>query len=181
MRQKFGAVVFGHWNDINNGVLFRNANLMTLQAKEDRCIHYLTKWVKIVLKTQRSVLWHGVRNNGLIRSNSRPAPKSEVRRVLKICFDDRNRPDKPASEPTPVYFGKRELKGLKDYMDAEGKHDWESWKRWRTGRKGKVSDFDLMAFINAETGAKSPASKRHPPVVFFKPSNCNPDPDMPTL
>jgi hypothetical protein len=178
MRQKFGAVVYAHWNAINGGGLFRNASLMTLREKDNRCIEYLTKGVKICPKTKRSVLWHGQRNGRLIRANSCPAPKSEVKRLLKICFDDRNPPDKPASELTPVYFGKRELRELKAYVDFDGEGGWEDFKRRRTGRNGKVSDDDLMEFINAERGTKEPPSKRHPPFISFpKPANWTPDPD----
>jgi hypothetical protein len=175
MRKKFGAVVFAHWNDINGGGLFRNANLMTLRAKDKECIIYLTKWVKLSPKTSRSIHWNGQRRIG---KHSMPAPKQEVKTLLKICFDDRNRPDKPASEPTPEYFGKHELKRLKAYVDGREKYDWQTYKRGRTGRKGKVSDDDFIAFINGQTGAKEPPSKRHPPFISFrKPANWKPDPD----
>lgn len=173
MRQKFGAAVFAKWNDINGGGLFRNASLMTLRAKDDRCILYFTEWVKISPQTNRFIHWNGQRR---ISKHSLPAPKQEVKRLLKICFDDRNRPDKPDSKPTPVYFGKRELKNLKDYIRADDTYEWENFKRWKTGRKGKVSDYDLMAFMNAKTGAKPPRSKRNPLSFFAKSGDkFNPD------
>lgn len=165
MRQKFGAVVFAHWNDINGGGLFRNANLMTLRAKDNECIRYLTKWVKICPKTMRSFHWNGQRRIG---KHSMPAPKQEVKSLLKDCFDGRNRPDKPASEPTPEYFGKPELNRLKAYVNGREKWTWETFKRMRTGRKGKVTDDDLMAFFNAQTGAKPPPLKHHPPIISFR-------------
>lgn len=168
MRQKFGAAVFAKWNDINGGGLFRNASLMILRAKDDRCILYFTEWVKISLQTKRLVHWNGQRR---ISKHSMSAPKQEVKRLLKICFDDRNRPHKPASEPTPRYFGKRELRELKAYVDFDGEGGWEDFKRWATGRKCKVTDNDLMKFYNDQTGAKPPRSKRHPPIIFVKPAN----------
>jgi hypothetical protein len=176
-RQTFGAEVRRKWKKIVGDDSNPNANLTKLHEKADIGILYLTKWAKIVSKTKRSVLWHGQRNKRLISANSCPAPKSEVKRLLKICFDDRNWPDKPASEPTPSYFGKRELKDLKDYVKADDKWEWETFKRWRTGRKGKVTDEDLMAFFNKETGAKQPPSKHHPRIPSFFTSNNRKSPD----
>jgi hypothetical protein len=149
MRQKFGAVVFAHWNDINDGGLFRNANLMTLRAKDDDCIRYLTKWVRICPKTARSVHWNGQRRN---RKPTLPPLKSEVKRLLKICFDDRNRPNKPAlivTKPVREFYDKRRVAYLKSYIEEAG-DDWEGWKRRTTGRKGKVSDFDVQRCLNGE-------------------------------
>ncbi len=176
MRQTFGAEVRRKWKKIVGDDSNPNANLTKLHEKADTCILYLTKWVKIVSKTKRSVLWHGLRNGQLIRANSCPALKSEVKTLLKICFDDRNRPDKPASEPTPVYFGKRELRELKAYVDFDGEGGWEDFKRRETGRKGKVSDYDYMKFRNEPTGAKPPRSK-HNPLSFFAKSGDKFNPD----
>jgi hypothetical protein len=173
MRQKFGKAVFAKWNDINGGGLFRNASLMTLRAKDDRCILYFTEWVKISPQTKRFVHWNGQRR---ISKHSMPAPKQEVKRLLKICFDDRNRPQKPASEP-PRFYGKLELKREKAYINARNILDWQTHKRIITKRKGKVTDDAYMKFQNELTGAKPPPSKRHPPIIFVEPANWKFDPD----
>jgi hypothetical protein len=172
MREKFGKAVYAKWNDINGGGLNRNANLMTLREKDDRCILYFTEWVKISPQTQRFVHWNGQRR---ISKHSLPAPKQEVKRLLKICFDNRNRPDKPASEP-PRYYGNSELKREKALVAARNVLDWETHKRIITKRKGKVSDDDLMRFYNDQTGAKPPRKKHDPPIIFVRPANWrNPD------
>ena len=61
MRQTFGAEVRRKWKKIVGDDSNPNANLTKLHEKADICILYLTKWVKIVSKTKRSVLWHGLR------------------------------------------------------------------------------------------------------------------------
>ena len=62
MRQAFGTAVFERWNRIQGGSLARQANRMTLQKKDERCIRYLLK--NIDPKGEglaRGTLWNGVR------------------------------------------------------------------------------------------------------------------------
>ena len=164
MRIKFGAEVFVKWNKINGGGLFRNANQMTLRAKEDICIWYLTGWVKIVPKTKRSVHWNGLRNKRLIHANSTPAPKSEVKRLLKICFDNRNQPPTLANIHTPHYYDSPDLQKLKAFVKSKGDMEWEDTKRNITGRKGKVTDDDMIDFFNRREQAKARPTKPKPKI-----------------
>lgn len=178
MRIKFGAEVFVKWNKINGGGLFRNANWMTLRAKEDTCILYLTLWIKIVPKTKRSVHWNGLRNRRLIRANSTPVPKSEVKRLLKICFDNRKQASSQTSVQTPHSFDNADLQRLKAYVKAKGDMEWEDAKQNMTGREGKVTDDDFIKFYRAKTGAKAQPSKRHPQISCRLISdNLKPDPN----
>jgi len=150
MRKKFGAVVFAHWNDINGGGLFRNANLMTLRAKDKECIIYLTKWVKLSPKTSRSIHWNGQRRIG---KHSMPAPKKEVKRLLKICFDDRNLPDKitpVVKKPEHERYDKRTLASERAYVENKDVQEWDDYKRAVTGSKKRVSDSDFIKFRNGE-------------------------------
>ena len=143
------------WLKLNKGVR-KSANWLTIQTKP-RALHYLFwKHVQIgkTKKETKKATWFGVRNHRLIKAHALPVTKKDIKNALHDVFPLLD------SKPKPVVverkrFSRRDLLGLKAYLEADGRYDWDDFKRRETGRKGKVSDADYMAFCNGSTSVSS--------------------------
>jgi hypothetical protein len=130
---------------------------LTIRAKPSG-LWYLAEHLTIgnTTKEKGKPSWYGLRNKRLIEANALPVTSKQVQREFDSYFPF----IKPASisaakHPRGVFYDRRELAKMKDYLAALETQDWESFKRRKTGRKRKVGDADFINFLNAQNGWKT--------------------------
>lgn len=150
--------VWKRWKKLNSGIN-HTGNRLTIRTKPDG-LRYLAEHLTVgkTTKEKGKPSWYGLRNKRLIEENALSVTTKRVRHEFDRFFPV----VKPTTavvvvtkQPKGVFYDRRKLADLKHYVDADGVYDWDSFKRVQTGRKGKVSDFDFINFLNAQNGWKS--------------------------
>jgi hypothetical protein len=146
--------VWKRWLSLNQG-LNRTGNLLKIQTKLNGLWYLLTNHLTVgqTAKEKGKPNWFGLRNKRLIQANSNPitekALKAEFNRFFPVIKAT------VTKKPKGVSYDRHRLAGLRDYVEAHGRYDWEDFKRMETDRKGKVSDADFISFLNGWTSSAS--------------------------
>lgn len=161
MRRELVQPIFARWNKINDGKLEQIGNWLTLPPQ---CggLRYLLKGVKPTGQKTVREHWYGVRQGDVIRANSHPVSRQDVRKAWERVFKLPSVPNvkpalKPARVPAKKHHTMRNIDSMKSYLEWTGAAmDFETFKRIETGRKGKVSDTDYLKFLNGQNSEPEP-------------------------
>lgn len=158
MREKLSAKlrqeVWKRWKKLNPG-LNHTGNRLTIRTKANG-LWYLAGHLAVgkTAKAKGKPSWYGVRNKRLIEAHALPVTSNQVRREFE-CHFPAALATPAAKKPKVIFYDRSKLADLKDYVDAQGRYEWEDFKRAQTGRKRKISDADFMGFLNVQNGWKS--------------------------
>lgn len=147
---KLRREIWKRWERLNKGVN-RTGNLLKIQTKPKGLWYLLTNHLRVgkTTKEKGKPNWYGIRNKGLIEANGIPVTSADVRAKFDEFFPMLKA---VAKKPKREFSDRRKLAGLKAYVEAQGKYNWEDFKRMQTGRKRKVNDADFINFLNAQNG-----------------------------
>jgi len=150
-----GREVWTRWLNLNQG-LNRTGNLLKLQTKPDGLRYLLTNHLTVgqTAKEKGKPNWFGLRNKRLLQVNAIPVTTKAVKVEFNRFFPTA-RAVPVADKPKRIFYGRRRLAELRDYVEADGRYEWEDYKRVTTGRKRKVSDFDFANYLNGQDGWKA--------------------------
>jgi hypothetical protein len=143
--------LFRIWNRLNNNLLHRKANQLTLRCKSKDGIDYLLKYVDIADgKLSKATLWWGCRNRNVIRANSVPVSKESISEYVKPRLASLLRFKWGPLDIEKEEYGWRELRfERKNYWDIFC-DSWEGFKaeevERKTGVKKRLTDKEFIAF-----------------------------------
>lgn len=143
--------VWKRWLKLNPG-LNRTGNLLKIQTKPNG-LWYLQQHFQVgkTIKEKGKPNWYGFRNGSLLTANALPVTKAQVKAEFQRFFPKLTaKPALATKQPARIFYDRRRLAELRGYVEARDRYDWEDFKRARTGRKGKVSDFDFVNFLNGK-------------------------------
>lgn len=156
-KKEFRATAYKRWDRITQSTGTRAGNRLGRVEKNFRTLSYWFENDAIkplpsnVPHPRREPNWWGIRNKQTIQANSRAVPKKELLDTYWKLIADAPKSltaTKPAQKYYRTVWNKQRLEGLRDYVDQQGKYDWETFKRVTAGQNGKVSDLAFIDLMN---------------------------------